>query len=77
MALGGAALAMRNPPAAISAFEEVTQLDPQLVQAWVFLVRLHLARRDYASAEFSLQKALATNPGDENLLMLKDQYFRQ
>lgn len=76
MSLGGTALAMRNPRAAISAFEEVTALDPQLAQAWVFLVRIHLAQQDPAAAEFALQKALVLNPENEDLLALKNQYFR-
>ncbi|MBG6173240.1 putative CxxxxCH...CXXCH cytochrome family protein [Labrenzia sp. EL_208] len=77
MALGGAALAMRNPAAAISAFEEVVSLDPQLIQAWEFLVRLHLAQQNFAAAEFTLQKALASNPEDQNLLELKNRFPRQ
>ncbi len=76
MSLGGTALAMRNPRAAISAFEEVTALDPQLAEAWVFLVRIHLAQQDLAAAEFALQKALILNPENEDLLALKNQYFQ-
>jgi Tetratricopeptide repeat/Cytochrome c554 and c-prime/Doubled CXXCH motif (Paired_CXXCH_1) len=74
MAIGGTALVLRNPAAAISAFREVTRLDPQLVQAWSFLVRLHLSQRDLAAAEFALQKGLAANPGDPNLEELKRQF---
>ncbi|CTQ55288.1 decaheme c-type cytochrome, DmsE family [Roseibium album] len=74
MAIGGTALVLRNPAAAISAFREVTRLDPQLVQAWSFLVRLHLSQRDLAAAEFTLQKGLAVNPGDPNLEELKRQF---
>lgn len=74
MAIGGTALVLRNPAAAISAFTEVIRLDPQLVQAWSFLVRLHLSQRDLASAEFALQKGLAANPGDPNLEALKRQF---
>lgn len=77
MAIGGAALVMRNANAAISAFSEVTRLDPQLVQAWTFLVRLHLIQRDFAAAEFALQKGLAANPGDPGLAALKEQFQRQ
>lgn len=76
MSLGGTALAMRNPRAAASAFEEVTRLDPQLVEAWIFLVRIHLAQQDLAAAEFALQKGLILNPENEDLLALKNQYFR-
>jgi lipoprotein NlpI len=77
MALGGAALAMRNVAAAINAFSEVTELDPQLVQAWIMLVQLHWSRRDFSATETTLQKGLAANPGDPNLLELKRQFLAQ
>lgn len=76
MSLGGTALAMRNPRAAVSAFEEVTRLDPQLAEAWVFLVRIHLAQQNLAAAEFALQKGLVQNPENDDLLTLKNQFFR-
>ena len=74
MAIGGAALAMRNLEAAIAAFEEVTELDPQLVQAWLMLVQLHWTRGDIVATEFTIQKALALNPENPNLMDLKDQF---
>ncbi|WP_305986129.1 cytochrome c3 family protein [Roseibium sp. MMSF_3544] len=77
MVLGGTALAMRNTAAAVSAFEEVTWLDPQLVEAWVYLVRLHLAQDNFAEAEFALQRALSLNPGEETLMALKNQLSKQ
>lgn len=73
MVIGGTALALRNPRAAIKAFQEVTILDPQLAEAWVMQVRLHLAAGDFASAEFTLQKALQNVPGHPVLLELKQQ----
>ncbi|WP_420412196.1 multiheme c-type cytochrome [Roseibium sp.] len=77
MAIGGASLTMRNWQAAIAAFKEVTILDPQLVQAWVFIVRLQLGLQDFASAQTTLQKALSANPGTPELLALKDQFPRR
>ncbi|WP_417672108.1 multiheme c-type cytochrome [Roseibium sp.] len=74
LALGGSALAMRNTRAAVRAFQEVTNLDPQLVDAWVMLVRIHLAERNWAKAEFNLQKAIAANPDNPALLDLKQQF---
>lgn len=41
--LGGAALTMRDLPAAASAFAEATRLDPQLADAWIMQVRIALA----------------------------------
>jgi len=77
MAIGGASLATRNWRAAIAAFTEVTVLDPQLIQAWLFLVRLQLALGDPAAAQFALQKGLVANPDSPELEALKNQFPRQ
>ncbi|WP_299475744.1 multiheme c-type cytochrome [uncultured Roseibium sp.] len=74
MVIGGTALTLRNPRAAVNAFAEATNLDPQLAEAWVMQVRLHLAANDYASAEFTLQKALNNIPDNPELLQLKRQF---
>lgn len=76
MVIGGTSLAMRNWPAAIAAFTEVTRLDPQLVQAWVFLVRLNLALQNPAAAQLALQKALLNNPDSQELQELRVSAFR-
>lgn len=76
LVLGGTALAMRNPKAAVAAFGEVTRLDPQMVDAWIMQVRILLAVRDMAAAQVALQKGLSANPGDPNLTALKP-YFAQ
>lgn len=73
MVLGGTALVMRNAQAALAAFEEVTRLDPQLVDAWIMQVRIRLAVRDMAGAQRALQKALLANPGEPALEQYKVQ----
>jgi len=75
--IGGTALALRNPRAAVRAFQEATSLDPQLADGWVMLVRIHMATRDLAAAEVALQKALRSNPEHPGLLNLKQQLTRQ
>ncbi len=77
MAIGGTALVLRNPQAAIRAFQEVTTLDPQLADAWVMQIRLHMALRDLASAEVTLQRALQKVPDNPTLLELKRQFTAQ
>lgn len=77
MALGGAALAMRNVAAATNAFSEVTELDPQLVQAWMMLAQLHWSQGNMSTTETTLQKGLAANPEDPNLLELKRRFLDQ
>lgn len=74
LVLGGTALVMRNAQAAIAAFEEVARLDPQMVNAWVMLVRIRLAIRDVAGAQLALQKALVANPGDPVLEQYRAQF---
>ncbi len=67
MALGGVALVLRNPKAAEQAFSRAVEMDPQLVDAWLMIARLHNARRDAASAEGALEKALRYVPNDARL----------
>jgi len=76
LVIGGSALVMRNVDAALSAFGEVTRLDPQMVDAWIMQVRIRLAVRDMAGAQLALQKALLANPGDPNLEAYRQQLGR-
>jgi predicted CXXCH cytochrome family protein len=69
--IGGAALTTRNWPLAIRAFREAVTLDPQRVDAWSVLVRLHAALGDGTAAGAALDAALAANPGDPVLLGLR------
>lgn len=77
LVLGGTALVLRNIPAAIAAFEEVTRLDPQMINAWEMQVRIKMAIGDMAGAQFSLQKALVANPSDPTLQSYKQQLSQQ
>jgi len=73
LVLGGTAMTLRNPAAAIRAFQEATTLDPQLVEAWIMQVRLHIATGKPANAEIALQRALQALPENQALLDLKRQ----
>ncbi len=68
--IGGAALQARNFSLALRAFEQAVRLDPQLVEAWSMVVRLHAAMNDAAAARDALARARAANPGNEGLLQL-------
>jgi len=70
MVLGGLALTLRDPQAAIGGFREAVRLDPQQVAAWIMLVRIHLALGQNAEARQTLQAAMAANPGDLDLVLL-------
>ncbi|MEP2783969.1 MAG: multiheme c-type cytochrome [Pseudoruegeria sp.] len=71
--LGGTALAMRNFPASLSAFEEAVRLDPQLVQAWSIMVRIREATGDLPGARETLTRGLAVNPSDPLLMQTASQ----
>jgi hypothetical protein len=62
LVLGGMALTMRNLPAAQGAFALVTDLDPQMMDAWIMRVRIALAANDPAGAREILLEGLAANP---------------
>nr|WP_217351892.1 multiheme c-type cytochrome [Ruegeria sp. HKCCD8929] len=70
LVLGGMALTMRNLLAAQKAFEEVTLLDPQRVDAWVMQVRLAAATSGLNAARQVLDRALSINPDDPSLSAL-------
>lgn len=67
MVLGGTALGMRNMRAAAAAFREAVMLDPQLVPAWMMIVRIHQAGRNGSAARQALEEALAVNPDNPDL----------
>ncbi len=71
MVLAGTALVMRNTRAAEAAFREAVTLDPQLVDAWVMIVRIREAVGNIAGAREALESALRINPESPALLELQ------
>ena len=71
MAIGGAALVLRNPRAAEKAFRETVRLDPQRVEAWAMIARILAATGDRDGARVALDDALAANPSSEVLQSLR------
>jgi predicted CXXCH cytochrome family protein len=67
MVIGGVALTTRNITAAISAFSQAVEMDPQLIQAWVMLARIQAAVGQNDDAKVTLRKALKVNPNNEEL----------
>jgi hypothetical protein len=72
LAIGGAALALRNPAAAEQAFGEAVRLDPQLADGWAMIARIRAALGDAAGAREALDAALEANPGNAALLELRE-----
>ncbi len=73
MAIAGSALVLRNPAAAEQAFREAARLDPQMVDAWIMVVRLRAAQGDAAGVRSALEEALFANPSDPSLSALRAQ----
>ena len=71
MAIGGAALVLRNLRAAEQAFRETVRLDPQRVEAWAMIVRILAVTGDRDGARVALDDALAANPSSEVLQSLR------
>ena len=64
LAIGGAALVMRNPRAAEAAFREAVRLDPQRAAGWVMIARILAATGRQKEAREEIIRGLAANPGD-------------
>jgi len=64
LAIGGAALVLRNLAAAERAFSEAVNMDPQLGDGWVMLSRVQVARRDADAALQTLHRAIDEMPED-------------
>jgi predicted CXXCH cytochrome family protein len=64
LVIGGTALALRNSQAAERAISEAVAMDPQLSDGWLTLARLQISRRDFATAEQTLERAVQAVPED-------------
>jgi predicted CXXCH cytochrome family protein len=68
MVIGGVALTKRNIPAAIGAFNQAVDMDPQLTQAWIMLARVHGAVGQTTEMKITLERAIEANPNNLQLL---------
>jgi tetratricopeptide (TPR) repeat protein len=71
LVLGGIGLTTRNMPAALSAFGEAVEMDPQLVDAWTMIARIHDALGDRQAALAALDAAIAANPEEIPLSLMR------
>lgn len=71
MVLGGVGLTTRNFRYAVSAFEEVVRLDPQIVQGWTMIARIKDALGDPKGAADAIDRGLKKNPGDIELTVMR------
>lgn len=71
LVLAGIGLTTRRMDAALKAFGDAVEMDPQMVQAWVMMVRIHAALEDYDAARATADRAIAVNPDDIQLKLLR------
>lgn len=71
LVLGGIGLTTRNMNAALSAFGEAVEMDPQLVAAWTMIARIHDALGDRQSARDTISAAIIANPDDISLSLMQ------
>ena len=69
--IAGIALATRQFEAAVAAFEEVVTLDPQHIDAWKMIARIHAALGNRETAIRVLDDAIKANPQDISLSLLR------
>lgn len=71
MVLAGMGLTTRRMDVALKAFGEAVELDPQLIQAWVMMVRIHSALGNTPTALQIINQALAENPDSVQLNLMR------
>lgn len=69
--MGGIGLTTRRMDMALRAFGEATVLDPQLVQAWVMMIRINAALGNTEAALATADRAIAANPDSVELFLLR------
>ena len=72
--IGGTALVLRDPPAAERAFREALRQDPQLLDAWIMVIRIRAAVGDREGAYAATIEALGVNPKDPALVSMLEQF---
>ena len=71
MVLAGIGLTLRQMEPALQAFGEAVELDPQLEQAWVMIIRIHAAMGNTQAARESADRAVSANPDSVDLNLLR------
>ncbi|TLP57652.1 hypothetical protein FEE96_19965 [Parasedimentitalea maritima] len=71
LVLAGIGLTTRRMDVALNAFGEAVEMDPQLTQAWVMMIRIHDALGDRQAAIETVHNALEKNPNDVQLNLMR------
>ncbi|MDJ0828105.1 MAG: tetratricopeptide repeat protein [Rhodobacter sp.] len=71
LVIAGMGLTTRQFGAALRAFDEAVSMDPQMIEAWTMMVRIHSAFGDREAARTTADAAIAANPSDVSLKLLR------
>ncbi len=71
LVIGGMGLTTRQFGAALRAFEAAVRMDPQLIEAWTMMVRIHSAFGNREAALATVNAAIAANPSEISLKLLR------
>jgi tetratricopeptide (TPR) repeat protein len=71
LVLAGIGLTTRRMDVALSAFGEAVAMDPQMVQAWVMMIRIHTALGNMDAAIETADAAIAANPDNIDLSLMR------
>jgi cytochrome c-type biogenesis protein CcmH/NrfG len=75
LVLAGIGLTTRRMETALRAFEEAVNLDPQLEEGWVMMVRIHAALGNSQAARDVADRAVEANPESINLNLLRSDLY--
>ena len=73
--LAGIGLTTRRMEAALQAFREAVDLDPQLEQAWVMMIRIYDAMGNRDAAIATAERAIQSNPDSIELKLLRSDLY--
>lgn len=71
MVLAGIGLTTRRMNVALNAFGEAVEMDPQLTQAWIMMIRIHDALGDRQAAIETANRAIEKNPENVQLNLMR------
>lgn len=71
LVLAGIALTYRQMEVALRAFAETVEMDPQMTQAWIMIIRIHDALGDRQAALITAKTAVEKNPESIELNLMR------
>ena len=73
--MAGIGLTTRRMETALQAFSEAVTLDPQLEQAWIMMIRIHVAMGNKEAARETADRAVEVNPDSIELNLMRSDLY--